>query len=204
MSEFERRFTAPEDAELRAAADGDAPVRKLRGLAAVFNKDTDSAGMGFVERIAPGAFDKVMGDDVRALLNHDPNQVLGRTASGTLQLELDKRGLVYSVDLPDTQVARDLHVLVARGDVTQSSFGFVVENDEIVEKKGVIYRTITSLRRLFDVSPATFPAYRQTSVQARSLQELRDRLTGESTEVSKTLRMALLRRMHALSLSAET
>jgi HK97 family phage prohead protease len=127
---------------------------------------------GFREQIAPGAFnDAIKDDDVRALFNHDPNILLGRTASGTLQLTTDKRGLKYSVDLPDTAAARDVRELIRRGDVSGSSFGFMVDEDEWDErdvKNGKLpLRTILKAS-LFDVSPVTYPAYPQTSVSARS------------------------------------
>src|SRR6476660_7289253 len=77
----------------------------ISGYAAVFNSETTIGGgfFGFREIIAPGAFtEAIPRDDVRALFNHDPNMLLGRTVSGTLTLSQDKRGLKYSVDLPDT------------------------------------------------------------------------------------------------------
>lgn len=77
---------------------------------------------GFREIIKPGAFDSVLTDDVRALFNHDPNFILGRSASGTLQLSLDDRGLKYDIDAPDTQTIRDLVLApMLRGDISQSS-----------------------------------------------------------------------------------
>ncbi len=97
----ERRVVT-QPVEVRAM--GDTPM--LSGYAAVFNTDTVIAGM-FRERIAPGAFTAaVREDDVRALFNHDPNCVLGRTTAGTLSLSEDQTGLRYQIDPPDTQVAQ--------------------------------------------------------------------------------------------------
>ena len=71
----------------------------LRGYAALYNVETVIAGM-FREEIAPGAFDEAVGrDDVRALFNHDPNYILGRTTAGNLRLSLDEVGLVYEIDI---------------------------------------------------------------------------------------------------------
>jgi HK97 family phage prohead protease len=162
----ERRIV---DAQLEVRSSGDEPV-KLIGYAAVFDRDANIAGL-FLERIAPGAFAAAVAeDDVRALFNHDPNFVLGRTAAGTLRLSEDETGLLYEVDPPDTQVARDLMVSVKRGDVNQSSFGFQVVRDEWLraENAGDLPKRTILEARLFDVSPVTYPAYEETTAEARS------------------------------------
>lgn len=153
---------------LDAAADG---VRPIAGHAAVFNSDTVIAGL-FVERIAPGAFTKAIGrDDVRALFNHDDNFVLGRTTAGTLRLSEDDRGLAYEADPPDTTWARDLVVSIDRGDINQSSFGFLPVRQEWDESGDLPIRTILEVQ-LFDVSPVTFPAYDDTDVGVRAAEVL--------------------------------
>lgn len=163
----ERRIVT-EQIEVRAAAE-DTPT-SLVGYAAMFNREAIIAGL-FREQIAPGAFDlAVKEDDVRALFNHDPNYVLGRTTSGTLRLSQDKKGLRYEATPPDTQWARDLMVSVGRGDVSQSSFGFQVVREEWTKpetRADLPLRTILEAR-LSDVSPVTYPAYEETSVEART------------------------------------
>lgn len=144
----------------------------VRGYAAMYNAETVIAGL-WREQIAPGAFATALdgSDDVRALFNHDPNFLLGRTKSGTLRLSEDKQGLRYDVDLPDTQQARDVRELIRRGDVTGSSFGFRIEEDEWDDtplKRGLLPLLTIRKVELFDVSPVTFPAYPQTSVSARA------------------------------------
>src|SRR3990167_4007738 len=121
-----------EPLEFRESDDG----ATISGYAAVFNKETTIGGMwGWREVIAPGAFDEAVDrDDVRALFNHDPNMLLGRTLSETLALSVDSRGLKYEVMLPDTANARDVRTLIKRGDVSGSSFAFRVEADEWDEK----------------------------------------------------------------------
>lgn len=169
VSEIEERRAMREPIEFREADD----AVTISGYAAVFNKETVIGGMwGFREKIAPGAFDDAIGrDDVRALFNHNPDILLGRTESGTLRLSVDKRGLKYDIDLPDTAQARDVRTLIKRGDVSGSSFGFRVNDDEWddspVREGKLPIRTITKVE-LFDVSPVTYPAYPQTSVSARS------------------------------------
>lgn len=163
-------------------------IGAIEGYAAVFHSEGDPGteyelwsdpAMRAVERVARGAFSRAIkdGDDCRACFNHDPNQLLGRTASGTCRLEEDSRGLRYEADLPDTQVGRDVAELVGRGDVTGSSFGFVVEQEswrESEEEGGrrVAVRTIEGVR-LLDVGPVTYPAYAGASVGGRSLAPVR-------------------------------
>lgn len=165
--------------ELRASADGE-PLQ-ITGYAALWDSPSEVMpeffGPGFVEKIKPGAFSRALAakQDVRALVNHDPSQIIGRSSNGTLRLSEDGKGLHYEIDLPDTQTGRDIHTLVKRGDISQSSFGFRVFSDGkkrgeewFDPEEGPSQRTLTDLD-LFDVSPVTFPAYPATSVSARSL-----------------------------------
>lgn len=165
---IERR-TFVEPVELRAVGG------KLiaAGYAAVFNKLSQNLG-GFVEQVAPGAFAKTIKEqDVRALFNHDENQVLGRNLPGTLRLEEDGTGLGYEVDLPDTTIGRDVAKLLERQDVSGSSFGFRVIEDEWGETEaGFPLRTLRQVS-LRDVGPVTFPAYTDSTSALRSLAEKR-------------------------------
>ncbi len=178
MSDIERRHTAGGKIHVRkAAAEGDTPaVITIRGYAAVFSTLSDNLGY-FREQIAPGAFDGVLQDDVRCFFNHEEHLILGRTASGTLRLSVDKKGLAYECDLPDTQTARDLAASMERGDVDQSSFAFrIAPNgdswDEDPDTGGTI-RTITKIARLYDVSPVSIPAYPDASIALRRLTDWR-------------------------------
>lgn len=142
---------------------------KLIGYAAVFNQTTDLGA--FREKIAPGAFTRAINErqDCRCLFNHSADCVLGRTKNGTLRLSQDSTGLKIDCDLPETQTARDLHALIARGDIDQMSFGFIVRDEDVVYgNDGDMLRTIKDLD-LLDVSPCTFAAYQTTSVEARSV-----------------------------------
>lgn len=167
-AEQERRvITVP--IEARASEDN---TRTLTGYAALYNTEARIAGI-FREVIEPGAFRAALDrqDDVRALFNHDPNHVLGRTKSGTLTLTEDDRGLKYTITLPDTQAGRDLWTSVQRGDVSQSSFAFSEDDAEWRDKNtDMPLRAIKSVH-LYDVSPVTYPAYNETSVSARSQAE---------------------------------
>lgn len=165
-NKVERRFVKA--VELRIEKRDDAPS-KLIGYAAVFNKLSEKL-LFFREKIAPGAFKKSLksGDDVRALFNHDPNHVLGRSTSGTLNLKEDKKGLLSEINLPDTQLGRDLETLVDRGDITGMSFGFITVRDEWEHNEGEEDIRILKEVKLIDVSPVTYPAYPDTSVAVRS------------------------------------
>lgn len=162
--------------EVRSSDDGKVVVR---GYAAVFNSESEDLG-GFVEEIEPGFFDEVLSDDVRALINHDQNMVLGRTTAGTLRIGQDERGLWYEYDDPNTTYSADLVKSMQRGDVTQSSFGFIVRSGgaRMVEEKRdgrTMFKRILKkggAERLFDVSPVTYPAYPDTTVAKRSLEAI--------------------------------
>ena len=159
---IERRFADFQKIEVRKGEDGTA---RISGYPAVFNSLSQDLG-GFKERIAPGAFARTIKEqDVRALFNHDSNFILGRTAAGTLRLAEDERGLRMDLDLPDTQVARDLAVSMERGDVSGGSFGFNLhtDGDSWQDSDEGTIRTLNSVR-LFDVGPVVYPAYPDTDV----------------------------------------
>ena len=145
-------------------------TRKIEAYAAIFDTSADLGW--FTEEIARGAFDKADMSAVVAIFNHDPNFPLARTTSGTLELRTDETGLHYSYDVPDTSIGRDLLVMVERGDISQSSFAFTIEKETWVEEKGKNpRRVIEKIERLYDVSPVTYPAYKETSAIARKKQE---------------------------------
>ena len=111
----ERRFTG--NCELRTIVPETGGRTKIGGHAAVFNSLSEEL-WGFREKIAPGAFAPALGkSDIRALLNHDPNFVLGRTKSGTLQVYEDGTGLAVEIDPPETRWVDDLLVSIGRGDI---------------------------------------------------------------------------------------
>jgi HK97 family phage prohead protease len=145
----------------RAAVEGNTLV----GYAAVYDTPTTrQADFAGTETIARGAFDALLDQDVVALVDHDSSKLLGRTSSGTLRLSSDDTGLRFEIDLPDTQLGRDVRVLVQRGDLAGCSFGAALGEVENV-KGGVVHRTFS---RLVDVSVVTHPAYLETRVAVRS------------------------------------
>jgi len=149
----------------------------MRGHAAVVNAWSADLG-GFREMITPGAFSECVGDDVRALINHDPNTVMGRTKSGTLRISEDDGGLAIENDPPDTSYSRDLQISMKRGDIDQMSFAFSIPEGGDSWRRaedGIWERTITKIKRLFDVSYVTYPAYPDTSCAMRSLGAVKEK-----------------------------
>ena len=139
--------------------------RTIVGHAAVFN--TIDGPDWFREQIEPGAFaDSIKQDDVRALLNHDSNLLLGRNTAGTLRLSEDEVGLRMEIDVPDTTVGNDLLKSIERGDISQASFAFQTIDEDLETKDGEDVRTIRKAK-LYDVSPVTYPFYEATDISLR-------------------------------------
>ena len=154
--------------------DSDVEIRddeglKIRGHAAVFNRQSDDLG-GFVEVIEPGFFRKaIKRSNTAALWNHNSDIILGRKSAKTLVLEEDDNGLSYTITPPSW--AGGYLETIKRGDVTQSSFAFTVseKGEKWDEEDGVRIRTLLSggCDELYDVSPVTYPAYPDTDVKVR-------------------------------------
>jgi HK97 family phage prohead protease len=170
----ERRFfTSPvEFAEVETNGSKVKDENIISGYAAVFNKDSESFGW-FIERISPGAFTDVLNDDAFALFNHSQNLVLGRNKVN-VTLSQDDVGLRYVIKLPDTNTARDIRSLIKAEIITQSSFAFTVKEERFVkgDKDKPNQRIIDKIERLYDVSPVTVPAYKDTTVAARSFKKI--------------------------------
>jgi HK97 family phage prohead protease len=177
---IERRFTLG-SVELRAP-EAEGKPQKVRGYAALFGKRSENLGGAdyqVFEVIDPGAFDDVLGNDVRCLFNHNPDMVLARSKAGkgTLAIGVDSTGLWYEFEPPATCCGEDLAESMKRGDVDQSSFAFTVAKDGqdwTEERKGdgpvVAVRAIKKVARLYDVSPVTYPAYPDTTAVMRDLE----------------------------------
>lgn len=142
--------------------------KRIFGYAAVFNSLSEPM-WDFREQIAPGAFkESIDKDDIRALWNHNPDLIIGRNRAKTLVLNEDNHGLQFEIILPDTQTGRDLAESIKRGDVSQNSFSFMLRGKDGEEwnDEGTI-RTLKKVQ-LFDVSPVTYPAYKDTEAHVRS------------------------------------
>ena len=141
--------------------------RIIEGYAAKYETETNIGP--FMESISRGAFDNVLENDVRALINHDPSLVLGRTSAGTLELTSDDVGLKYRVKLGNQQYATDLYESIQRGDISQSSFAFTIKDQTWSEDRSS--RKVNEVAQLLDVSPVTYPAYKEATVVAREEEE---------------------------------
>lgn len=171
-----RHFTV----ELRAAENGE-ESRRVEGYAAVFNSWTN-IGTWFREMIAPGSVGPALQrSDIRALFNHDPNHLLARTSSGTLEVREDDKGMYFEFDMPESR--QDLYELIKRGDLNQCSFAFTVAREEWRYNKDEDKeeRVIQEFDTIYDVGPVTYPAYESTSISARCKEKL-DELKQERSK----------------------
>lgn len=164
-TEADKRFFFASSENFKTRDDDGNPI--IEGYFAVFNTETELWDGAF-EKIAPNAFDSSISGDIRALINHDTTLVIGRTTNGTLELKVDTRGLWGRIKInPKDSDAMNIHARVERGDVTQCSFGFYIRSEETdLRPDGTIVWTLTDVE-LFEVSCCTFPAYKETSIQAR-------------------------------------
>ena len=154
------------------------PVR-ISGYAAIFNSRTAICEW-FDEEIAQGAFARTISEnnDIRALFNHNWDNVLGRTKNGTLHLEEDERGLRFDVELPNTSVARDLSESIKRGDINQCSFGFIPIEETWDYSSEPALRTISEVQ-LYEISVVSIPAYDDTEValvRSKGVKEAEERI----------------------------
>lgn len=148
------------------------PAGKLAGYAILYNSLSQDLG-GFVEQVKPGAVKRSLAqpDNIRAYVEHDPHKMLARVGSGTLELRDHDKGIYFELSLPDVSYARDLGVLVQRGDIAGVSFGFRVNpGGEAWEmRNGQLMRDLTDIQ-LQEISIVGDPAYTETSVAVRSME----------------------------------
>lgn len=157
-------------AEIKANAAAGAESLVLEGMPIVYDQPTainDPAGR-FVEIIRAGALDSADLSDARLLYNHDLNKVpLARTPK-TMQLIPDPAGLRMVAQLPDTAEAKSVYTAVQRGDLSGMSFAFKVPEGGDRYDPATNTREIFKIAKVYEVSIVPFPAYPQTSVEARA------------------------------------
>lgn len=172
--------------ETRADDDGKMIVR---GYATTFNEPyllCDWGDYAVYEQIDPHAFDECDMDDVIMQYNHE-GRVFARNKNNTLLLNVDLHGLGIEAELSGTQIGRQLYEEIEGGYTDKMSFGFVVSKDQRVvtedheNNKITIMRTITKIKKLYDVSAVSIPANDATSISARNFCE------GVIEEIKKEL-----------------
>lgn len=176
---LERRFatTFGDDQKLELRVSEDGKTATLTGYAVVYNRDSVPLyGGEMIEQIADGAFKRTLtsGEDVRALVEHDSDKLLGRTSSNTLKLMDDAKGLRFELALPDVTYARDIRTLIERGDIRGCSFGFRTMQDEWNHGAKPSRRRVIDAD-LREITITANPAYTDTTVAVRSLQSQRPR-----------------------------
>ena len=196
---MERRFL--NNAECRVEERDSIP--RIVGVAAVYYDETRDTEYelweGVRERIMPGAFADVLDNDVRALFNHSPDNVLGRTSAGTLTLSDSAEGLRYEVKVDGTHIAHDVVRFLERGDVSGSSFAFSVSDEHWDKEDGDDIRVITKIGTLYDVGPVTYPAYTATHSGVRNDTDADDARASlaEWTQRHERVRAARVKRARA-------
>jgi uncharacterized protein len=196
-----RTFKTADTLAVKPSLRDGAASRTITGYAARYDSWSGDLG-GFLEIIRPGAFKKAVSvSDVRALWNHSDDVVLGRTKSGTLRLQDDGHGLRIEIDPPSW--ADNYLETIRRGDVDQMSFAFTVATGGdrwSVGADGVTRREIVEVAELFDVSPVTYPAYKETQVNVRELLEARGLTPSERRALRGILRPSVADLRHRLAL----
>lgn len=153
----------------------------LVGRPIVFESETDIGGY-YREIIDRNALTNADLRDVRFLVGHNTSMIpLARSrrnnANSTMQMEIDAQGMAIRVDL-DTEnnaEARALYSATKRGDISGMSFMFMVDGEEWEElESDYPTRRITSISRVMEVSAVAFPAYEDSSLEARAEAEALD------------------------------
>lgn len=192
-------------AELRTAESADSKDLVLAGTPVLFNVPatiTEPAGEKFVEVILPGALDGADLTDVRLLYNHDASRIpLARTPR-TMSLSVTEKGLEMVAHLPSTEEAKAVYESVKRGDLSGMSFAFVVADDgdsyeSITDFDGsyTVKRTIRKIKKLYECSVCIFPAYPQTSVEARGFISMQEKINNEKQKAKCLINSILLKRI---------
>ena len=170
--------------------------RTIEGYAIVFTQISEvmldwSAEEGlrrFVEVVSPTAISDnlLQQSDIKALVEHNRQRLLARynKGKGTLELTIDEHGLRYKFDAPNTADGDYAVEMVSRGDISGSSFAFRVKNEDTTwVKDGKLWvRTINKFSSIHDVTITTDPAYTQTEVNVRSLEEMEKPEKGDDTQ----------------------
>lgn len=173
--------------------EGESDSYRVRGTAVVFNSPTclyEVEGVKFYEVIDARAFEGCDMSDVIFNYNHG-GKVVARLRNKTLTLTIDERGLHMEADLSGTAAGRDLYEEIDGGYVDKMSFSFSVRESKYDRLTHT--RTITKIKKLYDVSAVDIPAYEETSVSARSFFEVEHSKEVEALEQAERRRRLIAR-----------
>ena len=172
-----------EEIELRSEGDNE---NYIEGYALKFGTESEDLG-GFIETIERGALKDTDFSDVRALFNHNADQIIARSSAGSLTLDVDDVGLKFKAKIPNTSYGRDLLENLRNGNINQCSFGFkLADNGDSFKydgKRSIYKRTLNKISEILDVSVVTYPAYKDSSV-APALRSI-DKIEKEQKEKRK-------------------
>src|SRR5699024_10400559 len=161
----------------------------IEGYALKFGTESEDVG-GFIETIEQGALKDTDFSDVRALFNHNADQIIARSSAGTLSLDVDDVGLKFKAKIPNTSYGRDLLENLRNGNINQCSFGFkLADNGDPIkfdDERSIYKRTLNKISEILDVSVVTYPAYKDTDV-APALRSI-DRIKEEKNALEKRKR----------------
>ncbi|MBY0085765.1 MULTISPECIES: HK97 family phage prohead protease [Bacillales] len=195
---MEVRYLPVESIEFRSTGE-DGSTNTISGYVVKFNQRSQLIWGEFYEKVAKGAFARSLSENViKALWNHRSDFVLGSTKNQTLRLWEDHIGLRFECDLPNSTWGKDAAESIQRGDVDGMSFGFGVRKDSFtyLKDEDVYERTLIDID-LREVSPTPFPAYPDSEVSQRSI----DQLGITTKEQRKHEKEKLLLEIDLLSLS---
>lgn len=173
-TKLEKRFRP---LEVRAKGE----ERKIEGYAVVFDT-VGTPSPYFTETVTRDAFNACNFDDCICCFNHDRSKVVARVSAGNLKLSIDDKGLFFEASVPNTQVGNDLLENIRVGNIQGCSFAFTISGEEWRwGKNGELdHRTITAIDNLYDVSPVTDPAYTDTTIAQRSIDQHQAELKAEA------------------------
>ncbi len=165
----------------------------IEGYAVVFNTvETmyEYDGIEYKEEVRSGAFQNTTMSDVVLNFNHGGKPV-ARTKNGTLEIRADDRGLYVRADLSGTQQGRELYEEVKGGYLSKMSFAFTINSEEY--NRDTRTRSITEVKRLYDVAIVDIPAYESTSVMARNFYQAEaDKELAEARKATELTEAKLL------------
>ena len=174
-----RSYRAVAEIEIRAAGEGEEERMTVEGYATTFNDPYvlwQEDGYTVMEQVDRNAFDGADLSDVIMQYDHE-GRVFARTSNGTLTLAADDHGMKIVADLGGTELGRQLYEEIKGGYTNKMSFGFTVETDTRETQENhetgevTILRTITAIRKLYDVSAVSLPANNATEISARAFCE---------------------------------